>query len=188
LSIEEAGQMNEAHKVTGLWRIVALLVLAFAAQGVPTAQAYDGGTCPGEFRDVVRQFKVDGGDVDFGDDLHLGGAPQGTAVACWDGNVQNANAARVILRGKLYLDYRTIGDSTVCASAVIKFLNANGTVRATHNTPDLCGTGGLRSRDVGVTVALPVTRIRLELFGRYDDAFGDPPHTDLARSVNVSFH
>lgn len=184
--------MNKAHNVTGLWRIVALLVLAFATQSVPTAQAYDWWTCPGEFRDAVDQFRAEGGGADFGDDLHLGGAPQGTAVVCWDGNLRNPNAARVILRGKMYRDNaQGIGVSEdLCVFSVIKFLDANGTVRATHTEPDLCGDPGLRSREVSVTVTTPVTRMRLELFTKrvFDDVIGEPPAVERTRTATASFH
>ena len=51
------------------------------------AEAFDSGTCNSIFgADNVRRttaFKIDTGTVgkvDFGDHLHLGGAPQGTAV------------------------------------------------------------------------------------------------------------
>jgi hypothetical protein len=198
--VKEAVQVNKAHKGTRLWRIVALLVLAFAAVGVPTAQAYDMWTCPGEFRDAVDQFKMEGGEADFGDDLHLGGAPQGTAVACWDGNVQSADASRVILRGKLYLDRPVpvplpgpgsgppTAANQVCAFAVIRFVNANGTVRATRTVPDLCGSTGLKSRDVTEAVNVPVTTIRLDLFARFSNNIGDPPHTEMVKTVHVRFH
>jgi hypothetical protein len=191
LSVKEAGQMNKAYKGMRLWRIVALLALAFAAVGVPTAHAYDYWTCPGEFRDAVDQVKAEGGGADFGDDLHLGGAPQGTAVVCWDGNVRNPNAARVFLRGKLYHDNLPGGccapggapaADDLCVSAVIKFVDANGTVRATHTEPDLCGDPGLRSREVNVTVNVPVTRMRLE------NNAGDPPLVDRTKVVTASFH
>jgi hypothetical protein len=188
--MKEAGQMNVAHKVTGLWRIVALLVLVFGAVGVPRAQAYDWWTCPSEFRDAVDQFKAEGGGADFGDDLHLGGAPQGTAVVCWDGNVRNPNAARVFLRGKMYRDnlqgYNV--SEQLCVFTVIKFLDANGTVRATHTEPDLCGDPGLRSREVNVTVTVPVTRMRLDLFTKLVNDIGDPPQTDRTKTVTASFH
>jgi hypothetical protein len=191
---KEAGQMNKAHKGMRLWRIVVLLALAFAAVGVPTAQAYDYWTCPSEFRDAVDQFKAEGGGADFGDDLHLGGAPQGTAVVCWDGNLRNANAARVILRGKLYHDNlpdlccggEPAGEE-LCVSTVIKFVDANGNVRATHTEPDLCGDPGLRSRELNVTVALPVTRMRLELYTKGYNA-GDVPRVERTKVVTASFH
>jgi len=53
------------------------------------AEAFDSGTCNSLFgADNVRRavpFKIDTGTVgkvDFGDHLHLWGAPQGTAVVC----------------------------------------------------------------------------------------------------------
>lgn len=185
--------MNEAQKVTRLWRIVALLVLAFAAVGIPTAQAYDMWSCPSEFRDAVDQFKIDGGEADFGDDLHLGGSPQGTAVACWDGDLQNANATRVVLRGNLYRDVLggDLSPNRICAHAGIRFFSADGVVRATPNVPEACanaGTGGLISREVNVTVATPVTMIRLDLSVRYTDSLGNPQGSTLTKTKNVRFH
>jgi hypothetical protein len=200
--MKEAGQMNKLHRATRLARIVAVLVLAFAAQGVPTAQAYDMWSCPGDFRSEVDQFKMEGGVGDFGDDLHLGGGPQGTAVACWDGNAQNANASRVFLKGKSYLDLPSVvlpdlpglppGGGTVsgpvCTFATIRFVNANGTVRATRNVPELCGTTGLTSRDVNEAVTVPVKTIRLDLFARYSNSIGDPPRTVNVKTVHIRFH
>ncbi|MDT5091111.1 MAG: hypothetical protein QOH60_474 [Mycobacterium sp.] len=193
--------MNKVQRGTRLGRIAALLVVAFAAVGVPTAQAYDVWSCPGDFRSKVVQFKMEGGVGDFGDDLHLGGAPQGTAVACWDGNVQNANASRVFLKGKSYLDLPSVvlpdlpglppGGGTVagpvCTFATIRFVNANGTVRATRTTPELCGTTGLKSRDVNEAVNVPVTTIRLDLSARFSNSIGDPPHTEVVKTVHVRF-
>jgi len=69
------------------------------------AEAFDSGTCNSLFgADNVRSavaFKIDTGavgKVDFGDHLHLGGAPQGTAVVC------SSKARAVAVRGYLFTD------------------------------------------------------------------------------------
>jgi hypothetical protein len=67
-------------------------------------------------------------------------------------------------------------------------VNANGTVIATRNVPDLCGSTGLKSRDVTEAVNVPVTRIRLELFARFTNNIGDSPRTQSVQTVNVRFH
>jgi hypothetical protein len=46
----------------------------------------------------LRSFKIDGGDVDFGDELHLLGSPQGNAIVVW------STDGRVAVKGKLYSD------------------------------------------------------------------------------------
>jgi hypothetical protein len=68
-------------------------------------EAFDSGTCNNLFgaANVVRTtpFKIDTGTVgkvDFGDHLHLWGAPQGTAVVCW------AMSGAVAVVGRLYAD------------------------------------------------------------------------------------
>ena len=69
------------------------------------AEAFDSGTCNSVFgADNVRgatTFKIDTGTVgkvDFGDHLHLWGAPQGTAVVCFQ------NAGAVAVKGRLFTD------------------------------------------------------------------------------------
>src|SRR3972149_8707504 len=69
------------------------------------AEAFDSGTCNSLFgADNVRgatAFKIDTGTVgkvDFGDHLHLWGAPQGTAVVCW------ALSGAVAVGGGLFTD------------------------------------------------------------------------------------
>jgi hypothetical protein len=144
------------------WIASAVVLLGSLAPAVPAAQAYDASTCgSGTSWDDVDQFGVNLGVVDFGDDLHLGGTPRGTAVACWDGNVQNGTASKVTLTGKLYRDS---GSSEPCASIEVLFLDGAAGVRARHRPPELCGPGGLRSRVVNVTVNVPVNRIRILLY------------------------
>jgi hypothetical protein len=69
------------------------------------AEAFDSGTCNSLFcADNVRRavaFKIDTGavgKVDFADHLHLGGAPQGTAVVC------SSKTGAVALKGYLCAD------------------------------------------------------------------------------------
>ena len=62
----------------------------------------------------VEFFNVNGGGADFGDELHLFGAPLGTAVVCF------ATSGRIAVKGKLYAD----GSSG--AVAKISFRRTNG--------------------------------------------------------------
>jgi len=69
------------------------------------AEAFDSGTCNNIFGadNVVSActFKIDtgtDGKVDFGDHLHLWGAPQGTAIVCF------ARSGAVAVKGHLYAD------------------------------------------------------------------------------------
>jgi hypothetical protein len=68
-------------------------------------EAFDSGTCNNILgaANVVRTttFKIDtgpAGKVDFGDHLHLWGAPQGTAVVCW------ARSGAIAVKGYLFTD------------------------------------------------------------------------------------
>jgi hypothetical protein len=92
-------------------RSAAALAVAVGALigGAGTAQAYDGNTCEQHFNPwstKVEQFTIETGTVgkvDFGDILHLGGAPQGSAVVCWeDGYNAEPDRARVV--GRVFAD------------------------------------------------------------------------------------
>lgn len=65
----------------------------------------------------VKSFKINGGDVDFGDHLHFGGAPQGNAIIVWsiDG--------RVAVRGILFSDNF---QEPQAATIEIRFRRVNG--------------------------------------------------------------
>lgn len=159
--IQASGATDKRKRRVG-WIAGVLVLLGSLAPGVPTARAYDASTCgSGTSWEDVDQFAVNTGVADFGDDLHLGGTPRGTAVACWDGNLQAGTASRVTLTGKLYRDS---GSGEPCASVEVLFLDGAAGVRARHRPPELCGPGGLRSRVVNVTVNVPVNRIRILLY------------------------
>jgi hypothetical protein len=146
--------------------VAAVALMACLGLGVPSAHAYDASTCPSERSwEDVDQFRISGGIPDFGDELHLGGAPQGTAVMCWDGNLANANATTVFLKARLYRDGGGAGhDSDACAIAGISFLDGANAVRATR-TRTVCGSSGLRSEIVQLFIVnLPVHRITINLF------------------------
>jgi hypothetical protein len=87
------------------------------------AQAYDRGTCEAESGAAMivddDRLSVNGGKVDFGDILHLGGAPAGTAVVCWraDGGV------RVV--GRLFADSNS---TLITAQVEIEAFRTSGTV------------------------------------------------------------
>lgn len=65
----------------------------------------------------VTEFKINGGAVDFGDELHVLGSPQGNAIVCWsiDG--------RVAVKGKLFSDNFRNPQTAIIE---IKFRHANG--------------------------------------------------------------
>lgn len=67
----------------------------------------------------LKSFKIEGGEVDFGDELHLFGSPQGNAIIVWsiDG--------RVAVRGRLYSD--TGINEGQSAIIEIRFRRTNGT-------------------------------------------------------------
>jgi hypothetical protein len=166
-----------------------IVLLASAAQAVPAAQAYERSSCgQGVSWDQVDRFSLEGGEADFGDDLHLGGAPRGTAVICWDGNLANANATRVRVIGKMYSDNAGTGDDQVCTYGVISFIGG-GTVRATHETPVVCSSGGLRSSEDNVIVNLPIAKVKIDLFAIFagNRPPGEPAQTFLKRSASVRF-
>src|SRR4051812_1017660 len=66
------------------------------------AQAYDRSTCNAQFGagnvaavDYVHADNGQAGEVDFGDGLHIGGAPTDNAVVCWSVNGKAAVVGRV---------------------------------------------------------------------------------------------
>jgi hypothetical protein len=67
----------------------------------------------------MKSFKMQEGEVDFGDELHLFGSPQGNAIIVWsiDG--------RVAVRGRLYSD--TGFNEAQSAIIEIRFRRTNGT-------------------------------------------------------------
>ena len=84
------------------------------------AEAFDGSSCNQlSASNVTRSdvFNADAGKADFGDDLHLFGAPMGTAVICWFAN------GRVGVLGKVYADSFT---EPAVALAQIRFRRTNG--------------------------------------------------------------
>jgi hypothetical protein len=164
-----------------------IVLLASAAQVVPAAQAYDRSTCSqGVSWNQVDQISLEGDFADYGDDPHLGGAPRGTAVVCWDGNAYYANATRVQVVGKMFNDNRHFGDE-VCTWGVLSFLGG-GTVRATHETPAVCSLGGLQSSEDNVVVNLPIAKVKIELFTSTEARRGgEPGPIILERTEFVKF-
>jgi hypothetical protein len=86
----------------------------------------------------LETFRIRAGEVDFGDELHLLGDPQGTAIVCWsiDG--------RVAVKGRLYSD--NLRDPQT-ATVEIRFRRANGQV-TNLTTRSITSQGGLASRVV----------------------------------------
>ena len=141
---------------------IVFLTIVFLGFCVEVAHAYDQITCNGIFASAnvekVEAFKVNGGDVDFGDDLHLVGSPQGDAVVCWsiDG--------RVAVKGKLYSDNSRDHQT---ARVEIRFRRTNGNVTGT-TWRSLTTQGGLVSsrevEKVSPEGRFKEVRIRLKAF------------------------
>jgi hypothetical protein len=100
----------------------AAVAAALACLAGP-AQAYDRGTCEAEPGTATivddDRVSINGGKVDFGDILHLGGAPAGTAVVCWkaDGGVR--------VRGRLFADSNS---ALITAQVEVGAIRTSGTV------------------------------------------------------------
>ena len=126
------------------------------------AEAFDGGTCNSKFGadnvSRVATFKIDTGTigkVDFGDHLHLGGAPQGTAVVCW----QNAGAVAVV--GYLFVD--TQGNEVIRdVRAEITYFK--GDVVGATSQHSFTGGGNTSKLVNEVKSGGVFTRVRLRLF------------------------
>jgi hypothetical protein len=122
-------------------------------------QAYDRGDCDRIFGipsnvASVQQFSMEGGLVDFGDELHLFGTPIGTMVVCF------ATNGRIAVKGRLYAD-------NIRGEVRIRFRRTNGQVTA--ETLRFIDEAGFAHREV--IVASPAgnfnrVRVRLHTFHR----------------------
>jgi hypothetical protein len=175
---------STARKASGRRVIGAAVAAIVAAAGLvvtvgPAAHAYDQNNCQAGLRADIDRFKVDtggSGDVDFGDDAHLGGVPQGTAVVCW----ANGGSA-VSLTGKLFWDSFDPG----CADVDVSVIRRNGNVASFQEYSEICSNGGLKSRVVESSMfsnASDLSRVRIRLFRR--DL--QQPRTHVI-TVNLSF-
>jgi hypothetical protein len=124
------------------------------------AQAYDRGTCDqkfgvGNWADEDT-FKVDTGEVgqvDFGDNLHLFGQPQGTAVVCF------ATDGAVSLTGRLFADS---GLTVINVEAKVTYFR--GTVAASTSSHELI-TSMAGSKVVNqVRTGGNFTKVRIRLY------------------------
>lgn len=93
--------MNRSIRLVMAMTLTAATLVSVAGP----AQAFDRGDCDRAFGasniqsvDTIRIDTGTVGQVDFGDNLHLGGVPQGPAVVCW------ATNGRVALIGRLFVD------------------------------------------------------------------------------------
>lgn len=121
-----------------------------------SASAYDGNSCSSKTTvyDVDR-FRFDGGPIDFGDELHLNGAPQGDAVTCWQ-----QGRGTVQLRGKMFLDPGK--GFKGCVRIVLRFYNTAGAnVTSGNFTKDLCDAEGDDWFPTSYTVNRTVTAANL---------------------------
>lgn len=160
-------------------------VVAAAASAVlfaAAAQAMDKGDCDRLFAaaNVQRtdQFSLNRDGADFGDELHLGGAPLGTAVVCWsiDG--------RAAVRGRLYAHGRDATEAIV----EIRFRRTNG--RFTNITRRSVSTqGGLFPAGLTVEKVSPVgnfNRVRVQLFVFRAPALAVPARRVLVATQNFN--
>lgn len=129
------------------------------------AQAYDKGTCNDRFGaanvdevDIVRLDTGQVGEVDFGDDLHLFGAPQGNAVVCWQHN------GKVAVVGRLYADPWP-SNGFVSASAQIKYYNYTNPALNASTAWGVTSTNGLKKISIDHAPAAGyVDRVRIRLY------------------------
>jgi hypothetical protein len=124
----------------------------------------------------LRPFKMNGGEVDFGDDLHLGGSPQGNAIVVWsiDG--------RVAIRGRLYSD--TGFNEAQEAILEIQFRRTNGTfTRPTKLT--IYSQGFLQSKLVQkISPVGNFNQVSLELKRFVVTDLGSVTHSLIKRTFN----
>ena len=164
-----AGVLSGAKRVAARLRAFAVVVIVSLSSPAALAQAYDRGDCQRSFPagvvlPDVDTLRIDTGNyyqVDFGDDLHLGGAPQGTAVICWQ---EGRN--RVVVIGKLYFDPRD-SNSSGCAKIVMDFYCRDGTRVFTATSPQFCNaSGSLQWREIRELVSdHDLHAVRIRLFG-----------------------
>ena len=144
--------------------LTAMIVAAgsVAALAGP-AQAYDRNTCNEQLGvanvasvDTVRHDSGQAGEVDFGDGLHLGGAPQGDAVVCW------AKSGRAVVVGRLYADP---ADGHAKVSAQINYINNAGVLNYAPSW-EITGTWALAEREIknASPAEKYVNRVRIRLF------------------------
>ena len=107
---------------------LVLTIPLFATALAGTAQAFEPGNCNDLSSEAVSGFnifKADTEKADFGDELHLLGSPQGTAVICW------FSSGRVGVEGKVFAD--SISGEPLVALAEIRFQRQNGQVTTVQN-------------------------------------------------------
>jgi hypothetical protein len=163
---------------TCMMRTVTALAVAGGLIGVSagTAQGYGLGDCNSIFasQNVTKAdtFSVDGGKADFGDQLHIGGVPVGTAVICWsiDG--------RVAVKGRLYADNLCLPlrpCTPVTTQVKISFQRTNGLFTKTTRR-SVVSQGMVADREV--TKKSPsgsFDRVRIQLFTFEESALATPP-------------
>lgn len=81
--------------------VVVVALIGSLLQAAPARAYQDCTFVPGGSASDVDTLRIDtgeGNDVDFGDDWHVGGAPQGNALICWGTN------GTVAFKGKVFAD------------------------------------------------------------------------------------
>ena len=142
---------------TGTIRAVIAAIAAVVLLA-PQAGAYGTQVCVDLFAQAnvakAEKFRVLASSADFGDDPHLFGDPQGTAIVCW------STDGRVGIKGRLFSDGGIGGDAETAAR--ITFFRANGP----STTLNVSSSGtGVNSRLVyTATPAGSWNRVRIRLY------------------------
>lgn len=119
----------------------------------------------------VDAFRIDGGEVDFGDELHLAGVPQGEAVVCWRTN------GRVTVLGKLFSD--NFRDTQV-ASIEFRFRRTNGQT-ATARARVASQSFWVASKSIEASSPSGrFNQVRIRLFKFQHTDLGDTPRVRVA--------
>jgi len=149
---------------------VAVLVFVSLFSPPAPVPAYDRGDCQrifpqGTVLHDVDSLRIDTGnyyEVDFGDELHLLGSPQGNAVICWQ---QGRHGVAVI--GRLYVDPRT-SSSQHCVKIELDFSRRDGSHVTSRNGTVCTGfpEGALQSTEIRFLVTdHDLHSVRIRLFG-----------------------
>jgi hypothetical protein len=177
--------MGRSKKSIGLFIGAALGGILFLLAGAAPASAFDQQDCYRQLGRTnvvsIQSFSIEAGDADFGDELHLFGAPQGDAVVCWSGD------GRVAVIGKIYavnlcLPLRECEPVEAIVEISLQRFNRQTrsftTVSSTRRS--VLSQGGLASATVRRTSPNgQFDRVRIQLFTFSPPALAVPPAEQL---------
>lgn len=138
--------------------VITIAVAGILVLLTSQSQAYNKGDCNYLFgaANVAKweQFRILSSPADFGDDPHLLGNPQGTAIVCW------CKDGRVAIKGRLFSDG---GNDEASTQAKFRFFRTNGSYT---NFPLSTGSNnGVQSKlFYFVTDAGSYKKIRIRLY------------------------